>query len=459
MNPLSAIMNSSKKPKRAHSDSEDDFETISDSTTNSQPSNFPHFIVIESVDENKPITKVSPFAIEKQLSGILGTPKSVKNLKNGTILVECNTRQQSKNLLKNKTFVGQDVDIYAHKTLNSSRGVVRCKDLSCCTIDEIEENLSSQGVTAVKRVSVRRDGKTIQTNTYFLCFNTPTVPNYIKVGFLKVKVSVYVPNPMRCYRCQKFGHTESRCTRTPVCGRCSFVGEEHDHSTCTNEIKCLNCGGPHLSSSKQCPTWKLEKDTLTIKYTENVSFPDARKIAKTRLQLDENRPKSYAAAAQPASSSCQSCLTLTKRIVELEQKLDQLMRLNTSQTLNNTEQDNTQPDKSSVQSQNAANHEVVAAESDTQESTTTQSSRRGSRDNQKSAKAFGSDRRSISLSPNTSAKKPKPKKGQPSDRVKKAEKNLVLSNRFGGMEVDVEDVLDIHAPGTISPVRPPKRIK
>ena len=447
-------MNSSKKPKRAHSDSEDDFQTISDSTTNSQPSNFPHFIIIESADENNPITNVSPFAIEKQLSGILGTPKSVKKLKNGTILVECGTRQQSENLLKNKTFVGHEVYIYAHKTLNSSRGVVRCKDLSYCTIEEIEENLRPQGVTAVKRVSVKRDNKTIQTNTYFFSFNSPTVPKNIKVGFLKVNVSVYIPNPMRCYRCQKFGHTESRCAKTPVCGRCSFVGEEHVYSTCTNELKCVNCGGSHLSRSQECPIWKLEKETLNIKYTENVSFPDARKIARTRLQLDENRPKSYSAAVQPASSSCQSCLTLTNRIVELERKLEQLMKLNTSQTL-----DNTQPDKSSVQSHNVADHEVVAAESDTQESTTTQSSRRGSRDNQKSAKASGSDRRSISLSPNTSGKKSKPKKGQPSDRVRKAEKNLVLSNRFGGMEVDIKDVLDIHAPETISPVRPPKRIK
>ena len=447
-------MNTNKKPKRAHSDSDDDFIANSDSTTHSQPSNFPHFIVIESLDESTPITKISPFAIQKQLSGILGTPKSVKKLKNETILVECNTRQQAENLLKNKTFIGQEVNIYPHKTLNSSRGVVRCRDLSYCTIEEIEENLSSQGVTAVKRVSVRRDNTTLQTNTYFLSFNSPTVPKYIKVGFLKVNVSVYVPNPMRCYRCQKFGHTESRCTKTPVCGRCSFVGKEHDYSSCTNEIKCLNCGDSHLSSSKNCPIWKLEKETLTIKYTENVNFPDARNMARTRLQLDENRPKSYAAAVQPASSSCQSCLTLTKKILELEQKIEQLLNVTNSLT----EQSNTQPDKS-LQSQNVSDHDIVAAESDTQEINTPQSSRRGSRDNQRPAKVSGSDRRSISLSPGTSAKKPKPKKGQPSDRVKKAEKNLVLSNRFEGMELDVGDVLDIHAPGTISPVRPPKRIK
>ena len=463
MNQLITIMNTNKKPKRTHSDSDDDFIASSDPTTHSQPSNFPHFIVIESVDKTNPITKVSPFAIEKQLSGILGTPKSVKKLKNETILVECNTRQQSENLLKNETFVGQDVYIYAHTTLNSSRGVVRCNDLSYCTIEEIEENLRPQGITAVKRVSVKRDNKTIQTNTYFLSFNSPSVPKNIKVGFLNVNVSVYVPNPMRCYRCQKFGHTESRCTKTPVCGRCSFVGEEHMYSTCTNDIKCLNCGGQHLARSKDCPIWKLEKETLHIKYNENLSFPDARKIAKTRLQLDESRPRSYAAAVQPTSSSCQSCLKLTERITELESKIEQLLKVTQPQTINILEQDHTQQTDtsfsqshtSSSQSKNVAHHERVTPESDTQDNPKRQSSRPGSRDSQKPVKASGAGRRSASLSPGKAGQKSKPKKAQLSDRVKKAEKNLVLFNRFDRMEMDVGDVLDFHSPRSISPVRPP----
>ena len=67
----------------------------------------------------KPIANLSPFVIVKQLCGILGTPKSVEKLKYGTLLVECSTFQQAKNLLGTKTFFGADVAVSAHSSLNS----------------------------------------------------------------------------------------------------------------------------------------------------------------------------------------------------------------------------------------------------------------------------------------------------------------------------------------------------
>ena len=33
----------------------------------------------------------------------------------------------------------------------------------------------------------------------------------ITVGYLKVKVALFVPNPMRCFNCNTFGHTSQRC--------------------------------------------------------------------------------------------------------------------------------------------------------------------------------------------------------------------------------------------------------
>ena len=41
---------------------------------------------------------------------------------------------------------------------------------------------------------------------------------------ISVNVEVYVPNPLRCYNCQFFGHHESRCTRKKVCANCGEVG-------------------------------------------------------------------------------------------------------------------------------------------------------------------------------------------------------------------------------------------
>ena len=39
---------------------------------------FPHFIIIESTDENTSITSLSPFVIQKVLQSIAGEPKSIK---------------------------------------------------------------------------------------------------------------------------------------------------------------------------------------------------------------------------------------------------------------------------------------------------------------------------------------------------------------------------------------------
>ena len=63
-----------------------------------------------------------------------------------------------------------------------------------------------------------------RTNTYVLTFNTPILPKKMKAAYISVNVEVYVPNPLRCYNCQFFGHHESRCTRKKVCANCGEVG-------------------------------------------------------------------------------------------------------------------------------------------------------------------------------------------------------------------------------------------
>ena len=48
------------------------------------------------------------------------------------------------------------------------------------------------------------------------------LPSAISVGWLHIKVENYIPAPLHCASCQKFGHHFSRCRRaTPVCPRCS----------------------------------------------------------------------------------------------------------------------------------------------------------------------------------------------------------------------------------------------
>lgn len=272
-------------------------ETIKRSKTSHA---FAKFIIIEAVDKEKPITKLSPFVIEKQLSSILGTPKSVKSLKNQTLLVECNTKNQAENLLGTKSFFNNKVRVYPHPTLNSSRGVIRCKELSVCSLEVIKEELADQGVTDVKRISIKRNGEVIQTNTYLLTFDRPVLPAQVNVGYLVVDVSVYIPNPLRCFKCQKYGHHGDACrAHEPVCGRCAEKG--HSHTDCTGEVKCANCGEKHQVISRQCAQLKKEKAIIKIKYTENVSFLEARAIYDQRQTVIEasTSATSYANVSKP----------------------------------------------------------------------------------------------------------------------------------------------------------------
>ena len=64
---------------------------------------FARFLVIKSMEE-KAVTSLSPFIIEKQIESIIGSPKTVKKLKNKTLLVEKNGKSQTENLLKTTTF-------------------------------------------------------------------------------------------------------------------------------------------------------------------------------------------------------------------------------------------------------------------------------------------------------------------------------------------------------------------
>ena len=76
----------------------------------------------------------------------------------------------------------------------------------------------------------------------------------------------YIPNPQRCFQCQKFGHTKNSCKGKAVSAGCGEEG--HNLDDCQNDPKCVNCQGDHVAISRDCPKWKIEKDIVTLKYAE-----------------------------------------------------------------------------------------------------------------------------------------------------------------------------------------------
>ena len=76
-----------------------------------------------------------------------------------------------------KAFHNKKIIAYPHQNFNTSKRVMRSQDLPLCPLEEIKKELKPQGVTDVKRVSIKRDNKMIHTNTYIMTFESPKIRN------------------------------------------------------------------------------------------------------------------------------------------------------------------------------------------------------------------------------------------------------------------------------------------
>ena len=131
-------------------------QNISESDLENEAADFPRFVVIESLEEIC-LVKFLPFLIiKKKVLSARASPKTVKKTRNGNLLVEVDSWRQAENILKIKTFHTTKCRAYPHEKLNTSKGVIRSRELALATEDEITSALGKQGVTNIKRISIRK---------------------------------------------------------------------------------------------------------------------------------------------------------------------------------------------------------------------------------------------------------------------------------------------------------------
>ena len=263
---------------------------------------WPRFIVLESLNPDEPLTKLSPFLVEKAIQGRFGSVKKVSKMKSGALLVEASRPTQAKMILDTTILINTEVKATAHRSLNTSKGVIRDygRDLYSMTESDILKELATQGVENVSQFILKKEGKEIKTNTWFLTFSTPVPPEKLRIGYYFVEVKRYIPNPLRCYQCQEFGHSKKFCKKHLKCWKCGREG--HDGSECDSEtLCCVNCKGEHYSSSKTCPVWTLEKEIQRVKTEKSLPYGEARRLV-TASSSSSSAPSSYANAVRATTT-------------------------------------------------------------------------------------------------------------------------------------------------------------
>ena len=312
MDTLPTNVVSSRKRRKSNSSSDGDQDSdVEDIYFPEWNLVWPRYIVLSPLDDKEPLTKLSPFAVEKGIQGKFGTVHKVTKMRSGSLLIEATRAAQARNILDTTKFLDIEVKATPHRSLNSSKGVIRDhgRDLYDMSEADIVMELKDQGVDGVSRFILKKDGKEIKTNTLFVTFCTPTPPPKLKIGYYNVEVKLYIPNPLRCFHCQEFGHSRKYCKKQLKCWKCGKEG--HDGSECSSEtLCCVNCKGDHCSSSKACPIWIREKEIQRVKAEKSLPYGEARRLV-------EASSPSATSSSSPAGPSYASALRSAPRKVTI----------------------------------------------------------------------------------------------------------------------------------------------
>lgn len=207
----------------------------------------------------------------------------ISRLRDGTLLLKSIDRQQAEKLTKQTMLGGEiGIKIIEHPNLNLSRGTIYCPDLIALTDEEILENLRDSRVVSLKRVK-RKISQEVSKDTgaFILTFDLTQIPTTMDVGFYKCRVRQYIPSPLRCANCLKFGHVEDKCRGNKVCSDCAQL--YYDESPCKSKVVCVNCRQDHNSWSKKCQIYEDEFEIQRIRITERISMREARRKRRSQV--------------------------------------------------------------------------------------------------------------------------------------------------------------------------------
>ena len=109
----------------------------------------------------------------------------------------------------------------------------------------------------------------------FFCFEAEYLPDEVMSGYVSYPVRAFVPNPLRCFRCQAYGHIAAVCRREiPRCEKCAG-GHKTKKCVVSVEKLCVNCGGGHLAGDQKSPVQESQVEVARVRVKQKMSYAEA----------------------------------------------------------------------------------------------------------------------------------------------------------------------------------------
>ena len=225
-----------------------------------------------------------PIQFSRTLSCAVGRVTEVKLLKD-CVRVTCTSPKQKIVLLQMTEWNGKTISVTepwsksgrngADKSRSGAR-LVRGIIFGVSTELTDADIVSETGGLAARRLTRRIEGENKPTGNVVISF-PETLPSNVCIGYLRYKAKSYIPQPMRCQKCQGYGHIAANCRRQVKCVRC---GQGHSWESCpvkddVTQAVCVNCKGRHSAAYKGCSKYQEVSKVLKVAAVDQVSYRDA----------------------------------------------------------------------------------------------------------------------------------------------------------------------------------------
>ena len=262
----------SLKRNRHKSGSSSDSDSESSPNTGKKNKSTKELVMVNMVSSAINLRKENPLEISKFIDDKVGRVERVFPGRNDSINVICEMAQA--NILTGcKMYKKSAIKIKKVEKEKFIKGIIHGVDKS---IDKVSlGQLTSEGYNILNTFILH--SKT-EVQSVVITFKGESLPNKVFLGYRAYTVKQFIPRPLRCFKCQRFGHVSTKCQHQPRCYKC---GEEHDGRECSKpqeEHKCCNCGSPHSAAYNKCPEYTKVEEIIRIKTTEKTSYAQAAKL-------------------------------------------------------------------------------------------------------------------------------------------------------------------------------------
>ena len=190
------------------------------------------------------------------------------------------------------------VKISEHHGINNSEGIIYVYGYDMSDTEGFKTGMKNDlDISDVEPATWIKSRNKLAT-ALKVTFNKAIPPEYIEISGEQTHCKVYEiqPKPMRCVKCQDYGHTKKRCKKEKhICGKCNIEG--HETNSCHSMVKpiCQHCGDEHYTGNRSCSLYKYELEILMIQKNEQVGRAQAMILAQQR---NISRTVNYARAAR-----------------------------------------------------------------------------------------------------------------------------------------------------------------